>query len=1110
MFNSKISPEDLAKAQGQKFPPTAQQAEVIGAAPGPMLVVAGAGAGKTETMANRVVWLVANGVVEPERVLGLTFTRKAALELRQRIKQRLSTFALTSAARDIDPTGELLHLLENINPTVSTYDSYAGRLVSEYGLLLPVEPTARLITDTELFTIARDVVLNYGGQLSVTTQPRTVITNLLQLSSDIDNHMASLEEIAEESTAFQRLYDDPRNDKGGTAKYNEDDRRAIAAQQKRLDFLPLVRILRERLRELDVITFGQQMTLAAQLASQHPEVGEKERTKFGVVMLDEYQDTSHTQRVLLRSLFGGHDPNLTVTAVGDPMQSIYGWRGATAANLERFVGDFPQVSAEETQLAPKLELTTSFRNPSQVLTAANAIADHAFRGVPTSRRPVQPLSALPARGEGDVRIGWFVSAKEEINWVADSLAEIYHAPRKDEFTGAVLVRKRKHIADIAEALLARGVPVEIVGLAGLLSMPEIADLNAIASMLINPQDNASALRILTGPAVNLGANDIIALHKRVRNLAGRATERPELAPEDPREKLRWIVENAQSPDPSVTAGLTDAIADLGEPENYSPEGYQRLSELAAALRYLRTHSVGRGISDLYADIEEVMGIRTEVLARQDPLADGSHGTAHLDAFAQQVAAFERIPGATLRGLLEYFELAQEHEDGFEPGEVTVRSERVQLLTVHKSKGLEWQHVAVVHADNKTYLDETTKAATVETWVRTFTAIPSALRGDARSEDDLTGAPVFELGDFDTLKELRAAVDGHVLEFRSNYEAEAARLFYVAVTRSEKSLLVSGSFNGKEKQHGNAPYLHLHTLRKTLPDAVVHWEEDLVVDADDTDLARATFPRDALGQRRGDVDKAATAVRAALVEPPASRAGHSELTKQWETDVNALLEEHAHRGKTHLEVPVLRELTATQLVALKENPEAFARRSMRPVPFKPNSYAKRGTAFHEWLERRFGGSALLESDQLPGIEEEALTDATVEQLKEQFLASEWADRTPERVEQPFEITIGEHVVRGRMDALFHEGDDPRSGWMVVDWKTGQPPTGEQLRSVSIQLAVYRLAWAQLLSAELGEEVDPAEIRAAFYYVAAGFVLEPGKLPDASELASLLQPGGELGR
>lgn len=1111
MSNVNITPEKLAEAQKQEFPPTKQQAAVIGAGPGPMLVVAGAGAGKTETMANRVVWLVANGFVDPERVLGLTFTKKAALGLKKRIKDRLAAFAVSDEARNIDPSGELLKRLSTANPTVSTYDSYAGRLVGEYGLLLPVEPSARLITATELYIIARDVVQEYTGQLSVTTQLQQTTKNVLKLAADMDNHMADFTEVAEETQAFLHLYDDPVDAKGEPATLTaREDLPVIEAQQKRLEFLPLVKLLKERLAELQVITFGQQMTLAAQLAEQHPEVGARERAKFGVVMLDEYQDTSHAQRVLLRSLFGGHDPNLTVTAVGDPMQSIYGWRGATAANLERFVDDFPQLDAEGTVVgpAPTLQLTTSFRNPSGVLKGANAVADHAFKGLSEADRPVQRLKALESRGAGDVRIGWFETENDELEWVADSMAKIYHVPReeKEEFTGAVLVRKRKHIADIAERLQQRGVPIEIVGLSGLLSMPEIADLNAVASLLINPQDNTSALRILTGPAVNLGVSDIIALHRRARNLAGRAADERTDAPADPKEKLLHIIKEAESPDPTVQVGLADALADLGESDKYSPIGYQRLRDLAAALRYLRTHSVGRQLTDLYADIEEVMGIRTEVLARQDPSADGSHGTTHLDAFAQIVADFERIPGATLRSLLDYFALAQEHEDGFEPGEVTVRSERVQLLTVHKSKGLEWKHVAVVHADNKSYDDETTKYGKYENWVRNFTSIPSVLRGDARSDDDLTGAPVFADAvdtHFDTLKELRQAVKDHTAEFRSTYEAEAARLFYVAITRSEQTLLVSASYNGKKESRANGPYRHLKTLRDTLPESVVHWAEELEVGSDLRDLPRAMFPQDALGGRRQAVVDAAAAVTAALQSAPENRSHTSELTKQWDADVTALIEEHQRQATTAIEVPLLRELTATQLVALQENPDAFARRSLRPVPFKPNSYAKRGTAFHEWLERRFGGQGLLDAEELPGFEESPLSDADVLRLKEAFLESEWAHKTPARVEQAFEITIGNHMFRGRMDAIFHEGDDPSTGWMVVDWKTGQPPSGSQLRNVSLQLAVYRLAWAELLSTQLGYSVDPTEIRAAFYYVAAGFTLEPGKLPDASELAQLLK-------
>ena len=156
-----ISPQLLSEILGQRFAPTKQQAAIIGAEPGPLLVVAGAGAGKTETMAARVVWLVANGYALPEEVLGLTFTRKASQELAKRIRDRLQVLRDSPRLPEIDPDGRLRANLETIAPRVSTYDSYAGDLVREYGLLLPVEPTARLITQAHLVSLALSVVLNY-------------------------------------------------------------------------------------------------------------------------------------------------------------------------------------------------------------------------------------------------------------------------------------------------------------------------------------------------------------------------------------------------------------------------------------------------------------------------------------------------------------------------------------------------------------------------------------------------------------------------------------------------------------------------------------------------------------------------------------------------------------------------------------------------------------------------------------------------------------------------------------------------------------------------------------------------------------------------------------
>lgn len=1066
----KVSPVLLSKMLGQEHAPTTQQADIIGSQPGPLLVVAGAGAGKTETMAARVVWLVANGLVAPDQVLGLTFTRKAAQQLSQRIRQRLETLAGIPKLRDIDPTGTITRNLQAITPTVSTYDSYAGNLIREYGLLLPVEPSARLITQTELYHIARSVVDNYHGELTATQSPATVTEYLLNLVSEMDNHMVTAADIAEETWPFVNLFEElpkgPRQRDAlsqGMAGWRD-------TQLIRLQYLPLVEQLKQELHERAVITFGEQMSKAATLASRHPQVGYSQRRRFRVVMLDEYQDTSHSQRVLLRSLFGGTDPGLTVNAVGDPMQAIYGWRGATAANLENFVDDFPEITLEGKTTAPKRELTTSWRNPPEVLELANAVSREVLGPPSSPDRTVQPLEPRPGAPTGEVSVGWFATAQHERTFVADQLKKYWDA-RSEKFTAAVLVRKRRHSEPMAAELRARGIPVEIVGLSGLLDVPEVSDMVAIATMLVRPQDNRATLRILGGPHVGLGIADIQVLQRRAANIAGhrRADEQPVL--EDPLEHLKAQIAETVPTEPEEIVGLADAISDLGEGTDFSEEGWRRLKRLSSQLRHLRTNSLGRSVADIFADIEDVFSIRTEVLARENPHDDGAVGTVHLDRFADEVADHSSIG---LPELLDYFQLAKNQEDGLEPGEVSVRSDRVQILTVHKAKGLEWDIVSVLHADAGTY------DAKASTWLTNVTAVPSTLRGDAGA-----GSPVLDTSGAEDRKELETACKDYIAEVREGLAEENSRLFYVGITRSERVLMVTGSAIDGTTIKPKAPYGHLEILRTTAPDAVVEWWEGDEADVEKLPAEQATYPQ--LHVAPG-VAEGAELVRAAPVEP-AQDGGMEEL---WEREVNALIEEQRRLESPVMNVEISRELTATDLVSMKNNPEQFARRLRRPVPFKPNTYAKRGTQFHQWLEDRFGATALLDEDQLPGMGEEQ-SDHTVAELKDAFLASPWAERTPNFVEHPFEVVIGKHVVRGRMDAVFQEADGT---WLVVDWKTGQIPTGPERSAAIIQLAVYRIAWASL------QKIDPATVRGAFHYVAHNHTFEPETLPGAAELALLL--------
>ena len=474
------SPAELADALGL-FAPTDEQAAVIAAPPGPLVVIAGAGAGKTETMAARVVWLVANGYASPGEVLGLTFTRKAAGQLLRRVRARLARLAGAGLAIPgaLDGPGMAADPV-----TVGTYHAFAGTLLREYGLLLPVEQDTRLLGDTELWQLAYRVVCEHPRALDTDKSPASVTAMVLKLAGQLSEHLVDTDQLRDTHGELERLVHTLP-----AGRYQRDRGpsqwllRMLATQTERTALVPLIDELHRRMREHRVIDFGMQMASAAQLASRFPQVGEQLRQRYRVVLLDEYQDTGHAQRVALSALFGGGaDDGLALTAVGDPIQSIYGWRGASATNLPRFTTDFPRSDGSP---APTLELRTSWRNPPEVLHLANEVSQDARR----RSVAVRSLQPRPDAAAGTVRAALLSDIVAEREWLADEMVRLHRAAVDDTGTAptaAVLVRRNADAAPMAEALSRRGLAVEVVGLAGLLGIPEVADVVAMLRLAADP------------------------------------------------------------------------------------------------------------------------------------------------------------------------------------------------------------------------------------------------------------------------------------------------------------------------------------------------------------------------------------------------------------------------------------------------------------------------------------------------------------------------------------------------------------------------------------------------------------------------------------------------
>jgi DNA helicase-2/ATP-dependent DNA helicase PcrA len=1075
--------------------PTPEQADVISAPVEPTLVVAGAGAGKTETMAARVVWLVANGVVLPERVLGLTFTRKAARQLSDRIRARLRRLAGSTLLDRVDPTGERKLAVRNGEPTVLTYHAYAGRIVSEHGLRLPVEPGARLLTETAVWQVAHHVVSTWAEDIDTDKVPPTITGYVLRIAGELAEHLVRPEQIRDHAEYLTTLIENAPKAQKQRDALSEKLRDIVATQRFRAELLPLVDAYSQAKRRLGALDFADQMALAATLASDHPEVAFGERERYSAVLLDEYQDTGHSQRVLLRSLFGTGDP-MPVTAVGDPAQAIYGWRGASAANLPRFTTDFPRRTDDGLRRpAARFGLLTSFRNPAEVLALANLTAGP-LRAAGLDVDDLRPRYDAPP---GDVACALLPDVRQERTWLADAVARRWQAVTDETGTpptAAVLVRRRADMADLAQALRAKGLPVEVVGLGGLLAEPEIRDLVSTLRLLVDPLAGTAAMRLLTNSRWRIGAADLAALSRRATELAGDLHRRA--AVKSTQDGPIAVVTDAMPGEHAEQTGLADALDDPGEPTAYSVSGFHRIAELGDELATLR-RKLEVPLPDLVAEVERTLMLDIEAMA-----VPGGVGRAHLDAFADVVAEFAAAsPSATLPALLDYLGVAERAEDGLNPGEVQVAENRVQILTVHAAKGLEWQLVAVPHLVDGVFPGKRRSSS----WLRSVTELPADLRGDAH---DL---PTLSIGnDFDR-KEIESALLRHDDEFEQRRLIEERRLCYVALTRAEHTLLVSGHWWGESgsKPRGPSPFLHeIHAALVMAPTTGVvdEWAYPPDEDAENplAEYARTTrWPADPLGERRESLVEGAELVRTAMgrdrpsgVSGASGASGASDSDDDdedgWSRDVDVLLAERAAEANRRERVLLPDQLTVSQLVELAGDPDALARRLRRPLPFPPNKAARRGTAFHGWLEHRFSASRLLDVDELPGATDDELpADTTLEQLKAAFLASGWADRVPYDVEVPFETELSGVTVRGRMDAVFA---DPDGGWTVVDWKTGALPEEGGGEVLAVQLAAYRLAWAAL------QDADVREVRAVFHYVAHNRTIHPADLLDAEGLSRLL--------
>jgi DNA helicase-2/ATP-dependent DNA helicase PcrA len=1034
-------------------PPTPQQVAVIEAELAPALVIAGAGSGKTETMANRVLWLLANERVRASEILGLTFTRKAAGELLARIRERVTQLAAAGLVPDEHDPFEAAE--------VATYNSFANSIFRDNAILVGRESDGAVLGEAGAWQLARAVVTRSAHpalpDLDKNLDP--VVGAVLELSRSMAENLARPEEVRAYAARFAATADLPL---GGKAVLAAEE--GIAATVGTLDVLLDLAAEYEAAKfERSLVEYSDQVALALEIVGRQERVGAEYRERYRVVLLDEYQDTSVVQTRLLAALFGG----TPVMAVGDPNQSIYGWRGASASNLEQFAGQFGATGAP-------FALTTSWRNGTRILDAANALVAPFAR---TSRIPVERLVPAPQAGHRDVDVVFAEDleheAAEVAEWFARRVGTIDHPlPKGRAPSAALLMRARRTQPVFLAALRERGVRTHVLGIGGLLAEPEVADIVCMLAVLGDAEAGLELLRLLAGSRWRIGVQDLHAL-RRVSSWLREHDHKQQLLGEELEKRVRATVTEGESG--SIVDAL-DFVAHTPDGhrvrEWFSPVGLERLVDAGLAIARLRGR-IALPLPDLVAVVEHELQLDIEVVANETRTLGGAGVAALLDAVDGYLALEDR---ASLRWFLAWLRAAEEKEDLSPRPEDPVPG-TVQVLTIHGAKGLEWDAVAIP----RMVADELPMKPVegLGGWL-SFGKLPWPFRGDAA---DL---PFYAWEAATTRAELAAARRLFRAAVQQRFDDEERRLAYVAVTRARHDLLLSGSFWATQvKWRSPSPLLAELADAGVIPPPPDRPASE--VNPMGEGLETFTWPRDPLGAtRRPLVMRAAELVRAA---EPVLAGGLAE-------QVQTLLVERERRLAGRAPVIVPARVPASRFKDFVSGPDEVALALLRPMPEKPYRATRLGTVFHAWVEQRYGivgGSDELDAELLELDDAGDPVDADeLARLQAIFEASEWASRRPVEVEREIHLPFDGRIVICKIDAIY----ESEGRYEVVDWKTGKKPrdaADERLKR--LQLALYRLAYAKWSG------VDPSLIDAAFYFVADDHVLRPEHVESEDELLAL---------
>jgi DNA helicase II / ATP-dependent DNA helicase PcrA len=644
----------------------ADQAEAAGHRKGPLLVVAGAGTGKTRVIVERTSRLLDDGT-PADSILALTFTEKAAAEMVDRVNELRGEYS--------------------VELPMMTFNAFGESLLRRYASDIGFGRTFRLIGDNAQLVFLRerldDLDLDYFAPVS---RPDGLLKDIADYFSLLKQNVVTPEEY-----------------KAYAEKLPSADAAEKLEKKKHMELSSAFRVYLDLCQEANVIDYDDQIYLVIRLMRERPNILRQIQESYSHIMIDEFQDTNVMQSTLVDLLAGKAD---SLMVVGDDDQSIYGWRGATLANILSFKERYPA--------AREITLADNYRSTQQILDAAYRLITHNDPHRLEVRLNINKrLRAAKEGGEPAARI--FATLDEELDWIAD---EIVGRIKRGASPGsiAVLARRNATLERLHERLEENSIEHTLVGQKhDLYQEPAVRTLIEALKAVVDPLDSTSLYHTLTGPLFSVRATMLSGLqakvrrnHEALRDMIRESDDPEAIEAKQALDMLEgWCERSAHK---SVGGLAYDILTESGYKERLAAAGYDGDGEAVAAMNRL---------SDFFSTLREFERIALQPSA---------------------VQYLESLPALQAAG------------DAGDDGTLDLSHEKVNLLSIHKSKGLEWPTVFIADCSEGSF----------------------PLREGSRG---ITLPP-------DLKKNQAGEADSHLSEER--------RLMYVAMTRAKEDLFLTCS------------------------------------------------------------------------------------------------------------------------------------------------------------------------------------------------------------------------------------------------------------------------------------------------------------------------------